>query len=224
MVLKAIQKSTLQEGVYDQIYQSILSGKIAPGERLTLRKLAEDLNVSAMPVREALRRLEARNFITIQSNKQIIVNELTPDRFKQIFEARILLEGHAAKRASKLRSEKSLVELETRMKQMWEAQDEYTLLKRNTQFHQAIYREARLPVFMELIDSLWERVSPYFYIISKDEEYWVEKTYMENHVRMLEGMRNKDPKAVYHWLKKDLSGAAKAVYAMFKRERDRVKM
>jgi len=220
MVLKAIQKSTIQEAVYNQIYKSILSGKIAPGERLTLRKLAEDLNVSVMPVREALRRLEARNFIKIQSNKQITVNELTPDRFKQIFEARILLEGYAAKRASKLRSEKSLVELETRIKQMWEPQDEYHLLKRNRQFHQAIYREARLPVFMELINSLWERVSPYFYIISKDGKYWIVKTYMENHVGMLEGMRKKDSKEVYHWLKKDLSGAAKVLYTMFERERD----
>jgi hypothetical protein len=46
---------------------------------------------------------------------------------------------------------------------------------------------------------------------------------MENHAGMLEGMRKKDPKEVYKWLKKDLAGAAEVLYAMFERERDRIK-
>jgi DNA-binding GntR family transcriptional regulator len=214
MVLKAIQTPTVQEAVYDELYQAIVSGKISPGERITMRQLANDLEVSVMPVREALRRLEAKNFITIHSNKQIVVNELSPEHFRQILEARLLLESHAAKKASKMRSEETIFELEETMKQMKETQDEVILMEANRQFHRIIYREANLPVFMGIIDSLWERVSPYFNIISKNEKYWVERAYLKNHVGMLDGMRNKNPQEVHKWLKQDLNEAAEVLYAM----------
>jgi len=219
MVLNAIQTSTVQEAVYDELYKAIVSGKISPGERITMRQLAKDLGVSVMPVREALRRLEARSFITIQSNRQILVNELSPEHFRQIFEARLLLEGHAAKKACKRRSDDSLKELKASLKQMKENQNDNVIMEENRRFHTTIYREANLPVFLEIIDSLWERVSPYFYIIRKDEAYWVERAYLENHEGMLEGMQQRKPKVVCHWLKNDLSEAADVIYSMLDKER-----
>lgn len=219
MILKAIQTPTIQEAVYEELYQAIVSGKISPGERITMRKLAKDLEVSVMPVREALRRLEARSFITIQSNRQILVNELSPEHFRQIFKARLLLEGHSAKSASKRRSELSLKALEASLKQMKEIQDDAMIMEANRQFHTTIYQEANLPVFLEIIDSLWERVSPYFYIIRKDEAYWIERAYLKNHEGMLEGMQQKKPHIVYKWLKNDLSEAADVIYSMIAKER-----
>jgi DNA-binding GntR family transcriptional regulator len=214
MVLKAVQAPTVQEAVYDQIYQAIVSGKIQPGERLTMRQLANDLEVSVMPVREALRRLEARNFITIHRSKQITVNVLSTDYFLQILEARLLLEGYAARKASKMRSEDSLIELEKTLKEMKNTKDEVALMEANERFHRVIYSQANLPVIMDIIDSLWERVNPYFHILKKDQAFWVKRVYLKNHIGMLDGMRNKDPRNVYKWLKQDLEQASEVLMPM----------
>ena len=104
--------------------------------------------------------------------------------------------------------------------QMKTSRDDATVMEANREFHLTIYREANLPVFLEVIDSLWERVSPYFYMIRKDEDYWINQTYLENHEGMLDGMRQRKPQVVYKWLKNDLSGAADIIYSMLERERE----
>jgi DNA-binding GntR family transcriptional regulator len=212
MVLRAIMRATLQENVFEQIYAAILSNRIAPGTRLTLRKLAEDLNVSVQPVREAIRQLEARNFLTVQSNKQIFVNELSFEHFHQILDARILLEGYVAREASIKRSEQAIKEMEETMGRLQETQDKETILVQNRLFHRTMYKEANLPVFLELIDALWERVSPYFYMFPKDGFYLRDKLFMKNHMGILEGMRQKKPAVVYKWLKCDLMEATEVLF------------
>lgn len=217
--MKAVQKSTLQESVYEEIYQAILCGSIAPGERLTLKKLTQDLNVSAMPVREALRRLEAKNFVKVQSNKQFSVNVISLEHFQEIYKIRILLEGYVAKIASIMRSDRSIEEMERINRQMMKARSPGHLIDKNRQFHRVIYQEARLPVFLEMIDILWERVTPYFYIISKGEKAYVtEKTYMENHNGIIRAIKEKKPSEVYEYLVKDLKEGSEACFLVLKRE------
>lgn len=215
MVLKSIQNQTLQEVVYQQLYDAIIEGKIAPGEKITLRKLANELNVSVMPVREALRRLEAKLFVNVEKNKQITVSELTLSHFMQIFEARLLLEGHAARTASLIRSERSVKQLENLQQKIEESEDHDAIMKLNQRFHRVIYQEAKLPVFLDMIDSLWERVSPYFYIYSKNQEAGWQKGFYDYHTGMIEGMREKNPDKVYKWLERDLSEVSENLEVVF---------
>ena len=79
MKLKVIESETLQESVYNALVDAILSGRIAPGERITLESIAKQLNVSIMPVREAVRRLQARDFVSVERNRRITVRELSPE-------------------------------------------------------------------------------------------------------------------------------------------------
>ena len=61
--LNSVTHSTLEKKVYSEILQAIVSGKLSPGSSVTITELAEGLNVSLMPVRTALKALEAKNLI-----------------------------------------------------------------------------------------------------------------------------------------------------------------
>ena len=165
MELKQIKSSTLQGAVYDELFQAIVSGRIAPGDQITLEQIASAMNVSVMPVRGAIAKLETRKIVTILNNRKIIVNELSPKKFEEIYEVRMLTECYAAKKAAKQRSDKSVERLKELIEQMNKAEDSVTYLELNMDFHHLIYSESHLPPLLEMISLMWERVSPYFYIL-----------------------------------------------------------
>jgi DNA-binding GntR family transcriptional regulator len=215
MELKAIQTSTLQEAVYDELVSAILSGKIAPGERITLEKIARQLNVSIMPVREALRRLEAGGFVSIEKNKRIAVRELSSETLKEILEVRLILESVAIEKATKIRNEETISRLEELMKPLQVAENEEKILEANKEFHFTIYRQANMPILMEVITWLWERVSPYLHILIRTEKDWNRDNIIKIHAGMLEGMRHRNSAEVCKWLRLDLTEAAELILRTF---------
>ncbi|HUT71080.1 MAG TPA: GntR family transcriptional regulator [Desulfatiglandales bacterium] len=216
MVLRAIKSSTLQDSAYKQLFRAIIEGKIAPGERITMDGLAKQLQVSIMPIREAIRRLEAGGFLTIK-NRRIVVNELSEKNAHEILETRILLEGYVAEKASIRQSPKTLERLDELIQKMHQTKDLEIYLKANREFHTTIYREAGITVMLEIINSLWERYSPYFHMLNNID--WNSPELAETHNGMFEGMRQKDPKEVRRWLEKDLTIAADLIVAILKQEK-----
>jgi DNA-binding GntR family transcriptional regulator len=217
MVIQPIRSTTLQEAVYNEIFRAIVSGAIPPGNKLTLEDLAQKLNVSIMPVREAIRKLEAGNLISIKKNRRIVVKELSSENLKEILNIRLILEGLAVKRASKIRSDASINQLEKFIDKMEICKDEEIYLRTNREFHRAIYNEANLPILLEMIDILWERISPYLHILLKQEKLENIRA-IKNHKGMLQGMRKKSPNEVCKWLKKDLVDAAEIISRTFKQK------
>ena len=76
-----------------------MNGQILPGRALTIRELAALLDVSPMPIREALRQLSAESALEIQGNRRVMVPTMTAMKFTELCEARIAIESHAAARA-----------------------------------------------------------------------------------------------------------------------------
>jgi len=217
MVLEAIQTTTIQDSVYQQLVKAIMVGKIVPGERITMEGLANELNVSIMPVREAIRRLEANKFITIQK-RRITVNQLSVENVNHILEVRLLLEGYAAEKAALQRQDETLDEMEKQLDIMENTKDPEDYLNANKQFHNTIYKEAGVPIMLEIIDSLWERYSPYFHILLQDGGNWIAPDFFKTHRGIMEGMRRKDPIEVRKWLEKDLTGAAKMLLNLLEQD------
>lgn len=87
--------------VYSRIRESILSGEFAPGVRLKENELVELCGYSRTPVREALRRLAAEDYININTNQGAEVKAWSSDDIKDLFQLRALLEGYSAARAAK---------------------------------------------------------------------------------------------------------------------------
>jgi len=214
MALKAISISTIQSTVYKQLVSAIMQGEIKPGEKITMEGLAKQLNVSIMPVREAIRRLEANKIVTIQ-NIRIAVNQLSVEDLNQILEVRLVLECYAAEKAALHRRTEILDSLENLLKIMETTTDSDEYLKANNQFHAIIYKEAKVPVMVEIIDSLWERYSAYFFIMAASENKWAKPEFFKNHRRIFDGIRRRDPVEVRKWLEKDLKSGFKVLLERF---------
>src|SRR4249920_1390009 len=91
-----LQRNTLNEEVYEQLKQALMSGRIAPGSTMTIRSLASSFGISVMPVREALRRLVAEHVLVLLPNRSVALPVFTRERFDEITRIRTSLEGLAA--------------------------------------------------------------------------------------------------------------------------------
>lgn len=103
---------TLVQQVYDAICQDLVSGRLAPGQRIVLDRVAAELGTSPTPVREALARLIQEGLIVAGPNGRLRVIDLTPDYVLDTFAVRAALEGLAAELAATRMDERLLRRLQ----------------------------------------------------------------------------------------------------------------
>lgn len=128
---------TLIDRALETLEKAIISGKILPGERLSEAKLAEEMGISRAPVREALIRLEEAKIVKKTHRGREVV-KISKDELKELYEIKILLEGHAASRGAKSASLNLINRLKIlvdKMDELLKPEDYVTLLKTNYQFH-----------------------------------------------------------------------------------------
>lgn len=155
---------TVNQKVYQCLRDALMCGDIPPGRALTIRELAATLDVSPMPVREALRRLAAENALEIQGNRRVIVPKMTAMKFQELYEARVALESHAAERAMPYVDGARLAELERidgDIDAAYARGDERQVSIRNQQFHRCLYESNPHQVTLPLIESLWLQLGPF---------------------------------------------------------------
>lgn len=144
-----------------ELRRGIMCGHFAPGEVMTLRKLAARFDMSPMPIRDALRQLVAeRALVVVNGNRSVAVPMLDMDRLRDIHEVRCKLEGMAAEMAAERRSAKQLAAIE-RALEASEAAGAAPDLERNLDFHFAVYAASRSDVLVPLIGSLWLQFGAY---------------------------------------------------------------
>jgi DNA-binding GntR family transcriptional regulator len=210
VVIQRIESKTLREMVYEQLRHKIIYGDILPGQKVTLRNLAEQFGVSFIPVREALWQLETEKVIVIERNRFIRVNTLTPSEMKEALAIRLKLEADVAERACELHPPDLLPRLRSLSKEMQAATGsprEYLI--KNSEYHFAIYNAADMPLHLQIINQLWARIGPYLVIHAKETKMLGQT--MELHHAMLTALRKRDKKALVQALRQDLRDAAKVI-------------
>src|SRR5690554_2027134 len=95
------KRTTVADEVYQTLRSQLIAGAFAPGQKLTLRGLAEQFGTSVMPVREAVRRLTAQGGLQINPNRTIEVRAPTSEEFDEMLKIRSALEGLACENAVK---------------------------------------------------------------------------------------------------------------------------
>ena len=140
----------------------ILSGHYAGGDRINPTRIAEELGISRMPVREALRQLDAEGLVTIRPNRGAIVTVLTAADVRELFEIRAALEGMAGRLAVPCLSDDVLDDLDYRRVRMGRVRhDAREWLLRHDQFHDFLCRQARRPRLAAEIARHRAAVQPY---------------------------------------------------------------
>ena len=160
-----IKRETLGGRVYVEIRDLLAAGELAPGERLSLRRVAETLGVSVMPVREAVTRLVADDALEVLPNRAVRVPEMTRDKFRELTTVRIAIEGFAAGRAAKTRSAEDIVAIQAfevafRRGAAERSPNASAVVRANRDFHFAVYAAAGLPALTAIIEVLWLRIGP----------------------------------------------------------------
>lgn len=88
----------VRERAFEQIWDAIISGRLAPGTRLIERELCEALGISRASVREVIRRLEAEKLVVVAPRRSPVVVTLTADQASEIYEIRAMLEALVVRR------------------------------------------------------------------------------------------------------------------------------
>jgi DNA-binding GntR family transcriptional regulator len=155
----------LQDQLYQRIREGLLAGRFQPGERLKIRDLAAEWGTSPMPVRAALQRLVAEGALEGEPQRSVRVPPMTRERYQNIFQVRLGLEGLAVELATPRLTPADLAELRdcvARMDQAIEQRQVQTYLDANSQFHLHLYSACGNPVLLRSIESLWLQVGPFF--------------------------------------------------------------
>lgn len=97
--------------VYDRLRRAIVEGRYPPGARLVEQRLAEELDVSRTPVREAVRRLESEGLVVVERNRGAHVRPLSEGEIADLYEVRSRLEAYAAELAAARATAEDLVAL-----------------------------------------------------------------------------------------------------------------
>src|SRR5438093_1254358 len=92
--LTPIPRQSLTSAVVNVLREKILRGQIKAGEQLRQHAIAAELHVSRIPVREALRQLEAEGLVTIIDHRGAVVSGLSPEEILEMFEIRMVLESY----------------------------------------------------------------------------------------------------------------------------------
>jgi DNA-binding GntR family transcriptional regulator len=152
---------TRQELVTDAIRTAILHGKFRPGDRLDQADLADELNVSRSPVRDAMRTLAAEQLVTYYPHRGNVVTERSIPELYEILHIRKLLEGSAARRAAEHMTDTRLEHLRLIIDEAQASTDMNQVLELNNTFHVTLYLAYEQPFLVEHIQKLRNKMAPY---------------------------------------------------------------
>jgi DNA-binding GntR family transcriptional regulator len=155
------QYRSITKLIVEELRQAILTGRLAPGERLSEEKLAASLKVSPVPLRDALRRLEAEGYVNIASHGEIAISKPTVDEVEDIYAVAGALEGLAARLAAERASAEEIArlrELHRSLKEAYQQKDVQRYFDINGKFHRFIAEIARNERLYRLISEMRQEI------------------------------------------------------------------
>ncbi|GAA3764843.1 GntR family transcriptional regulator [Microbacterium kribbense] len=180
-----LRHRSLKSELIDQIRLDIVQGRLKPGERLIERVLSERYEVSRVPLREAMLRLEAEGFLTLAPRRGATVATFTVEGVEDLFDVREQLEALAARLAAERANPESLAVLGRALSESEEAtaaDDRERRSSSNAHFHESIIDMAGSPLLSSIMLPIGARVRWLFGFMSSSES----PTLLSEHRRLLE--------------------------------------
>ena len=161
----SIVYKTRTQLVVETLREKILSGEIKAGQPLRQAALAEELNVSRIPVREALLQLEAEGLVTFEPHKGATATELNASQVDELFELRAMLEGDLLASSIPNLSSEKLAEatdiLAKLNKALGKENAANTWSELNSSYHNCLYSGANRPQTQDLVNTLNKNADRY---------------------------------------------------------------
>ncbi|CAN7145453.1 GntR family transcriptional regulator [Cupriavidus necator] len=207
-------RQTLSRDVYTQLRDLLISGQMMPGEQISLRNIAAALNVSVMPVREAVHRLVAEQALELTPNRALRVPRMSVSQFEEITKIRIQLEGLATATAAERISDEELKQVQALHRRFADemskrSPDGADVIAANQAFHFAVYAAARMPILLQMIESQWLRIGPILnHDLRSGSRRVEERVAVKHHDNLIEALRRHDSAAACAALRGDIESAA----------------
>ncbi|KIC52558.1 MULTISPECIES: GntR family transcriptional regulator [unclassified Leisingera] len=154
---RAVTRSSLPEVIADDLRERILSGELAEGETIRQEALAEEYAVSRMPIREALKRLDAEGLVQFTNNRGASVTKHSLREIAEIFDLRILLEVDLFRRAIPAMTAQDFTRCTQILKDMDASYDANDVAKwgaLNHKYHSALYAAADRKLTNEVLQGI----------------------------------------------------------------------
>lgn len=167
---------------YEIIRDRILNGELPGGTKIVEEKIAADLGVSRTPIRESIRKLEQEGLIV---NKRVV--KPTEKDLRNMFQVRILLEGHSAKCAASYLKENELGSLYECVEIGRKGKIEEVMIA-NERFHEIIVGASNNPVMIDIID----RMQSTIYLFRKTVVFYNRPHLIDEHEEIYEAIKARD--------------------------------
>lgn len=155
---------TAQEAVLQELRRAIMARELKPRDRIGQAEVADRLGVSRVPVREALKMLEAEGQVTYRPHRGFTVTELSLAELEELYLMRRLLESEAVRQAMPNVDGEllgKLWELLEETERVCAAGDFLGVMENDREFHLALFERSRLPRLIQSIRLLWQNAEPY---------------------------------------------------------------
>lgn len=195
---------------YWHVRNRILSGEFKGGDRVNPAEVGEALGISRMPVREALRQLDAEGLVTIRPNRGATVTTLTPAEVSELFEIRAVLEALAARLALPHLVGEAFEELDILRQRMDRARGDAKLwVQRHNDFHDFIAAQSRRPRLNADIGRIRDAIQPYL-LLYIDVYHSTEMPGFE-HTTVMDAIRSRNSQLLELTIRDHVMSAASGV-------------
>lgn len=211
----SIRYKTKVDIIYEKILEDIENGHYSPGEHLVISQLSKENNVSDIPVREAIRRLESEGYVSVIANQGPMVFDFTPSVISEIFQLKAVLEGFACRLAVDVLNEDDyahLRELNEKMLQAATSEKTSESAAYNKKFHMYIYNRLEQKMLCNMIEELWRKyhiTQRVFHVATHSEISYKE------HETMLRLMESKQYTAVEEFVRKHKVNAGRQLLEQY---------
>ncbi len=160
--MTTVDTDSKSQVAYEWIRERIARHQYGPGYRLVLGAIANDLGMSVVPVREAIRRLEAENLVTFEKNVGARVSVVDEQEYVHTMQTLGLVEGYATRLAAPHLTAADLeraAEINERMHRLLDDFDAHVYTQLNQQFHAVLFAPCPNPHILDLVERSWSRLA-----------------------------------------------------------------
>lgn len=189
------RRRTTSDVVAEALRDAINSGRLEDGAVLNQVEIAEMFNVSRVPVREAMRLLEAEGLIEAAAHRSPVVRTLSPDRVGEIYELRALIEGHLVAAATPNVGKPTLTRLAELNRELGKVKSHQKWLRLNAEFHHTLYAPSGKLEALDVLAGLRSRAERYVQVWSEGRGIERGAAAVREHARILKHVRAGDADA-----------------------------
>jgi DNA-binding GntR family transcriptional regulator len=155
--------SSKSDVAYHELRRMVLSGELPAGSRLAQYVLAEQLQMSITPLREAIRRLSSEGLIELDNHKDARVSTISAAEARQLFEVRLALDPAAVELAAERRTDDDIALMRATVGRLLPVTRKWgeDALSAHSDFHRALYVASHNDVLIKMLDDLWAKSDRY---------------------------------------------------------------